>query len=205
MNASISDHEIKSTFGKGSNTLQDLMEFHWNLWMKPWASAHRGKWGQLNLPWKNGWKIKKWKHAKREVFYVYVKFWEQSGQAGVENGTMLPHIYSDILPNAPICSEIFTIFFASGGNRHWPPNQNPVDALGWSRSYFYVHVSKMLWNNAWSAGYLHYRMEAGKSSCNTKDWQRWSLRMQLVQNSFNYVMPWKTFWTHYFTETDLHT
>ena len=124
------------------------------LWMKPWASAHRGKWGQLNLPWKNGWKIKKWKHAKRAVFYVYVKFWEQSGQAGVENGAMLPHIYSDILPNAPICSQIFTIFFASGGNRHWPPNQNPVDALGWSRSYFYVHVSKMLWNNAWSAGYF---------------------------------------------------
>jgi len=40
-------------------------------------------------PWKNGWKIKKRKHAKRAVFYVYVIFWEQSGQAGVENGAML--------------------------------------------------------------------------------------------------------------------
>ena len=39
--------------------------------------------------WKNGWKTKKRKHAKRWVFYVYVIFWEQSGQAGVENGAML--------------------------------------------------------------------------------------------------------------------
>ena len=31
---------------------------------QPWASAHRGKWGQLT-PWKNGWKIKKRKHAKK--------------------------------------------------------------------------------------------------------------------------------------------
>jgi len=26
-----------------------------------------------------------------------------------------PHIYSDILQNAPFCSQIFKIFFASGG------------------------------------------------------------------------------------------
>ena len=31
------------------------------------ASARRGKWGQLT-PWKNGWKIKKWKHAKKSSF-----------------------------------------------------------------------------------------------------------------------------------------
>ena len=52
----------------------------------PWGSAHRGKWGQLTPPWKNGWNIKKRKHAKR-AFYVI--FWEHSGQAGVENGAML--------------------------------------------------------------------------------------------------------------------
>ena len=40
-------------------------------------------------PWKNGWKMKRRKHAKRAVFYVFVIFWEQSGQAGVENGAML--------------------------------------------------------------------------------------------------------------------
>jgi len=33
-----------------------------------WASAHRSKWGQLTPPWKNGWKIKKRKHAKKSSF-----------------------------------------------------------------------------------------------------------------------------------------
>ena len=62
-------------------------------------------------PWKDGWKIKKRKHAKkRTVFCVYVIFWEQSGQAGVENGVMLTT--SDILQNAPFRSQIF---FAWGG------------------------------------------------------------------------------------------
>jgi len=41
---------------------------------------------------------------------------QQSGQAGVENGAMLTtFIYSDILQNAPFRSQIFLIFFASGG------------------------------------------------------------------------------------------
>jgi len=37
-----------------------------------WASAHRGKWGQLT-PWKNGQKIKKRKHAKKQkrAFFHY--------------------------------------------------------------------------------------------------------------------------------------
>ena len=54
-----------------------------------WASAHRGKWGQLTPleKWMKNWKAKTCK--KRAVFYVYVIFWEQSGQAGVENGAML--------------------------------------------------------------------------------------------------------------------
>ena len=38
-----------------------------------WASAHRGKWGQLT-PLKMDEKLKKRKHAKRAVFYVYVIF-----------------------------------------------------------------------------------------------------------------------------------
>ena len=36
-------------------------------WQRPWASAHRGKWGQLT-PLENGWKIKKRKHAKKSSF-----------------------------------------------------------------------------------------------------------------------------------------
>jgi len=51
-----------------------------------WASAHRGKWGQLT-PWKNRRKIiliiKKRKHAKEQFSeWGWVK-------AGVENGAML--------------------------------------------------------------------------------------------------------------------
>ena len=38
-------------------------------------------------------RIKKRKHAKRAVFYVNVIFWDQSGQAGVENGAIFIQIY----------------------------------------------------------------------------------------------------------------
>ena len=54
---------------------------------------------------------------KRAVFYVYVIFSKQSGQAGVENGAILT-TYSDVLQNAPFRSQIFKIFFASGGKEH---------------------------------------------------------------------------------------
>jgi len=50
---------------------------------------------------------------KRAVFYVYVIFWEQSGQAGVENGAMLNTYLFRY--TAPLCSQIFKIFFVSGG------------------------------------------------------------------------------------------
>jgi len=79
-----------------------------------WASAHRGKWGQLT-PWKKmNKKVKKRKHAKRAVFYVYVIFWEQSGQAGAENGAMLTtYLFRyTVLQNAPFRSQIFKIVFA---------------------------------------------------------------------------------------------
>jgi len=56
--------------------------------LDPWASAHRGKLGQLT-PWKKWMKNWKAKTSKKAVFYVYVIFWEQSGQAGVEYGAML--------------------------------------------------------------------------------------------------------------------
>ena len=70
--------------------------------------------GSADPPGKIDEKIKKRKHAKRAVFYVYVIFREQSGQASVENGAMLT-IYSDILQNAPFRSQIFKNFLASGG------------------------------------------------------------------------------------------
>ena len=41
----------------------------------PWASAHKGKWGQLTPPWKKWMKNKKSENMqKRAVFYVYVIF-----------------------------------------------------------------------------------------------------------------------------------
>jgi len=43
-------------------------------------------------------KLKSEKMQKRAVFYVFVIFREQSGQA---------HIYSDMLQNAPFRSQIF--------------------------------------------------------------------------------------------------
>jgi len=48
----------------------------------------QGQMGPADPP-GNGWKIKKRKHAKRAIFNVYAIFWEQLGQAGVENGAML--------------------------------------------------------------------------------------------------------------------
>ena len=55
--------------------------------MAAWASAHRGKWGQLT-PWKMGEKLK-CENMQKSSFYVNVIFLEQSGQADVENGAML--------------------------------------------------------------------------------------------------------------------
>jgi len=52
---------------------------------------------------------------KTAVFYVYVIFWEQSGQAGVENGAMLTTYLFRNTSEAPFRSQIFKIFFASGG------------------------------------------------------------------------------------------
>jgi len=73
-------------------------------------------------------KLKSENMQKRAVLYVYVIYWEQSGQAGVENGAICwPHIYSDALQNAPFRSQIFKIFFASGGKGALTPNQNPAD------------------------------------------------------------------------------
>jgi len=51
-------------------------------------------------------------------------------------------IYSDILQNAPFRSLIFTIFFASSGKGHWPPNQNPADVPGCNRIAEYSTLSE---------------------------------------------------------------
>ena len=71
----------------GTRSSSDIAVYVMYFW--PWASAHRGKWGQLT-PLEEWIKNKRAKTCKKRAFvYVYVICWEQSGQAGVENGAML--------------------------------------------------------------------------------------------------------------------
>jgi len=82
-------------------------------------------------PWKNGWKIiKRIKHAKRAVFYVYVIFWEQSGQAGVENGAMRTTYLVRYTSECTILQSNFQKKLPQAARGHWPPNQNPADVPG---------------------------------------------------------------------------
>ena len=60
-------------------------------------------------------KMKSENMQKRAVSMFMLLFWEQSRQAGVETALCWPNIYSHILQNAPFRSQIFKIFFASGG------------------------------------------------------------------------------------------
>jgi len=73
-------------------------------------------------------KLKSENLQKRAVFNVYIMFWEQPGQAGVENGAMLATYYSDILQNAPFRSQIFKKkqFHLRRQGGIDPPNQNPA-------------------------------------------------------------------------------
>ena len=83
----------------------------------------RGKWGQ-----KNGWKIKKRKHTKMAVFYLYVIFWEQAGQADVENGAMLTTYLFRNTSGCTISQSNFLNFLRLRRQRDIdPPNQNPAD------------------------------------------------------------------------------
>jgi len=76
----------------------------WHAYQQPWASAHRGKWGQLTPIGKMDEKLKSRNMQK-----------EQFSEWGWRTALCWPHIYSDILQNAPFRSQIFNIFVASGG------------------------------------------------------------------------------------------
>jgi len=57
--------------------------------VRPWASAHMGKWGQMTHAGKMDEKLKA-KTCKKEQFPMFMLYFEsKSGQAGVENGAML--------------------------------------------------------------------------------------------------------------------
>jgi len=77
---------------------------HWRC-CSAWASAHRGKWGQLTPLGKMDEKLKN-ENVQKEQFSTFMLYFE-SNQGR--------QVYSSILQNAPFRSQIFIIFFASGG------------------------------------------------------------------------------------------
>jgi len=93
---------------------------------QPWASAHRGRWGQLT-PWKNGWKIKKRKHAKKSSFLNILR--------AIRAGKCRERSYADhIFIQIYFRMHHFVVKFSKfsspqAESGHWPPNQNPADPL----------------------------------------------------------------------------
>ena len=116
---------------------------HASPYMHAWASAHRSRWGQLT-PWKNGWKIKKRKHAKKSSFLCLCYILRAIGAGRCrERRYAGDHIY--IFQNTPFRSQIFQIFFAAGGKGHRPPNQNPADVPAYTGDaiilFIYFNIS----------------------------------------------------------------
>jgi len=88
----------------------------------PWASAYWGKWGQLTAGIMDE-KLEN-ENAQKTVFYVYVIFWEQSGQAGVENGAMLTTClfrYTQYFRMHNFVVKFSSLQTAKG---HWPLTKN---------------------------------------------------------------------------------
>ena len=84
----------------------------------PWASAHRGKWGQLT-PLENGWKISKRKHAKKSSF-PYLCYILRAIRAGrYRERRYADHIFIQIY----FRMHHFVVKFSSpqAARGHWPP------------------------------------------------------------------------------------
>ena len=89
-------------------------------------------------------KLKKQKHAKKSSF-LYLETWEQSEQAGVENGAMLTTF---ILQNAPFRSQIFTIFFDSDGKGALTPQPKSC-----GRFYLDAQKKTVIWFRLMAGAY----------------------------------------------------
>ena len=102
--------------------------------MTAWASAHRGKLGQLTPPWKNGWKIKKRKHAKKSSFLCLCYIFRANRAGRCREGRYAGHIFIQIYFTMHCFVVNFSQFSSPQAARgHWPPNQNPADVPGWRR------------------------------------------------------------------------
>jgi len=96
-----------------------------------WASAHRGKWGQLTPLEKNEWKIKKRKHAKKSSFLClcYILRADRAGRC--RERRCADHIFIQIYFRMHYFVVKFSKFSSPQAARgHWPPNQNPADVPG---------------------------------------------------------------------------
>ena len=94
-------------------------------------SPHTGANGVSWPPWKMDEKLKSENSQKRAVFYVYVIFWEQSGQAGVENGAMLTTFIQIYFRMHHFVVKFSKLSSPQAARGQWPPNQNPAD-VPWS-------------------------------------------------------------------------
>jgi len=84
---------MKYTFHYAAASPLAAVTPHWYIY--PWACAQR-QIGSADPPEKMAKKLKSENMQKRAVFYVYVIFSEQSGQADVENGAMLTTLFIQI-------------------------------------------------------------------------------------------------------------
>jgi len=92
----------------------------WNSLTGAWASTHRGKCGQLT-PCKNGWKIKKRKHAKNS-FICLCYILRAIGAGRCRQRRYADHIFIQIHFRMPHFVVKFSKFSSSQVTRgHWPP------------------------------------------------------------------------------------
>jgi len=96
-----------------------------------WASAHGGKWDQLTSPWKNGWKIKKRKHAKKSSFLCLYYTLRALRAGRCNKGRYADDIFIQIYFRMHHFVVTFSKFSSPQAARgQWgidPPNQNPAD------------------------------------------------------------------------------
>ena len=86
----------------------------------------------LPPPWKNGWKIKKWKHAKNSSFICLCYILRAITAVRCRKWCYADHIFIQIyfrMHHSFVVrfSKLFSPQVASG---HWPPNQNSADVPG---------------------------------------------------------------------------